>query len=123
MELDDLRRQWRQPEPASPPALTSQQLTSLLKGRTLGLVEKMRRNAWLETGANVTVGAGMLVALRYSHDGFVELEASLMLVIVVILAGYYYRVLGVLRSMSEPTGSVRGHLAALAAGPRRRSSR
>ena len=118
MELDDLRRQWRQPEPAPPPALTSQQLTALLKGRTLGLVEKMRRNARLETGANALIGLGLLGALLYVRDGFVQLGASLMLVIALVLAGYYYRVLGVLRRMSEPAASVRGHLAALAAGLR-----
>ena len=50
MELDDLRRQWQQPEPAAPP-LAPAALNHLLAQRSGGnlVIETMRRNAWLET--------------------------------------------------------------------------
>ena len=116
MELDDLRRQWQQPEPAA--SVTSLQLDTLFKGRTLGLVEKMLRNAWLEAGFNLLVGLVLLLALPYSHDHFVWLASGVMLVVVIVLTGYYYQMISVLRRMAKPTGSVRGHLTTLAQGLR-----
>ena len=118
MELDDLRRQWRQPEPAALPTLTAPQLDALLKGRTLGLVEKMRRNAWLEVSCSALIGVVLLLAMTYMHDGLYWLYAGLTVVLAFITVGYYYRVLGTLRRMTEPTGSVRQHLAMLTQGLR-----
>lgn len=118
MELDDLRRQWQQPEPVAPPTLTGRDLDALLKGRTLGLVEKMRRAAWVEAGLNALVGLGLLAVLPTLRDALLAAFAGLLLLMVVVLTVFYYRVLGTLRRMAEPTGSVRGHLATLAQGLR-----
>jgi|GEM_PF-1092775 len=118
MEIDDLRRQWRQPEPVAPPTLTGLDLNALQKGRTLGLVEKMRRAAWIEAGLSILMGVGLLVALPKVHDTLLRVFGGLLLLMVIVLAAYYYRLLGTLRRMAEPAGSVRGHLATLAQGLR-----
>ena len=118
MEIDDLRRHWRQPEPVAPPTLTGLDLTALQKGRTLGLVEKMRRAAWTETGLVGLIGVGLLVVLPNVRDIALRVFCGLLLLMVVVLAVYYYRLLGTLRRMAEPAGSVRGHLATLAHGLR-----
>ena len=118
MELDDLRRQWQQPDPAATPALAPTQLDALRKGHTTGLVARMRRNARLEAGFNGLIGLGCLAVLPYAHDNLLRAYAGLTLVLVIILVVFYYRVLGVLGRMAEPTGSVRGHLGTLAQGLR-----
>lgn len=118
MELDDLRRHWRQPEPVAPPALTAPALDALSKGRTLGLVEKMRRAARIEAGLNLLIGVLLLVALPFLRDNLLQAFTGLLLLMVVVLTGFYYRVLATLRRMAEPAGSVRGHLATLAHGLR-----
>jgi hypothetical protein len=118
MELDDLRRHWRQPEPVAPPTLTGLDLNALQKGRTLGLVEKMRRAALIEAGINGLTGVGLLVALPTVHDSLLRVFGGLLLLMVVVLMFFYYRLLGTLRRMAEPAGSVRGHLATLAQGLR-----
>lgn len=123
MELDDLRRQWRLPEPVAPPALTSRDLNALLKGRTSSLIEKMRRNAWLEIGLTLVMNLGPLVALAlmrkplYPHYLFSVLMLVIVVVVLVMLA-YYYRLLGVLKRMLEPATSIQLHLTTLAQGLR-----
>ena len=51
MELDDLRRQWQQPE-TTPPPVSPAQLESLLVHHSISLIEKKRRNAWVEAVLN-----------------------------------------------------------------------
>ncbi|MGI4870810.1 MAG: hypothetical protein ACRYFX_06480 [Janthinobacterium lividum] len=119
MELNDLRRQWQQaPDPAGQPALSSADLNTLLKGRTAGLVEKMRRNAWLEIGLSVPLTVLLAVGLTKARGNWPWLSIGLLLLLVVVGLFYYRRLLGVLRRMSEPGTSVREHLATLAQGLR-----
>lgn len=124
MELDDLRRQWQQPEPAALPIFTDRDLSALLKSRTIGLVEKMRRAAWLEIGYVVLMTIGMLVGWRLLRGSKIPgpflnvLVLTLGLLLVVMLV-YYFRLLGVLKRMLEPATSVRQHLTTLAQGMRR----
>ncbi len=54
MELDDPRRQWQQPE-TMPPPVNPAQFESLLAYRSTSLIEKMRRNAWVEAVLNALV--------------------------------------------------------------------
>ena len=54
MELDDPRRQWQQPE-TMPPSVSPAQFESLLAHRPTSLIEKMRRNAWVEAVPNALV--------------------------------------------------------------------
>lgn len=117
MELDDLRRQWRQPEPAAS-ALTSSQLAALLKSRTGGLIEKMRRNAWLEFSFTMLIAVLLLLAVPRVHNILFRLYTVLAQVVAIIGLFFYYRLLSVLRRMNEPSSSVRGHLATLAQGMR-----
>ena len=118
MELDDLRRQWQQPEPAAPPALSGAALSSLLKGRTASLVEKMRRNAWLEIGLSIPLAALMAVGLAQARGHWAWVGVGSILLLAVVGLFFYRRLLAVLRRMSEPGTSVREHLATLAQGMR-----
>lgn len=124
MELDDLRRQWQQPEPVALPVLTDLDLSALLKSRTLGLVEKMRRAAWLEIGYAVLMTIGMLVGWRLLRGGkipgpFLNMLMTTLVVLLLVMLVYYFRLLSVLKRMLEPATSVRQHLTTLAQGMRR----
>ena len=49
MELDDLRRQWQQPDPAGVPVpLDAVTLTQLLARQSAGIVGRLRRSARVE---------------------------------------------------------------------------
>ncbi len=112
MELDDLRRQWRN----SPDSPTPLELIGLLGGRSANLIEQMRRNAWLEIILMALVTLMTLIALPSLPA--LRWWLYLLLLSIVGLGYYYYRLLGLLRQMADPAGSVRRHLAQLCAGLR-----
>ena len=118
MELDDLRRHWQQPEAAAPPLATAA-LNRLLAQRSGGLIETMRRNARWETAfsALTAVAAPLLLPLADTYLLRVALVALLLLALV--LLGYYYRKLRLLRQLTQPDADVRAHLHRLLAGLRR----
>ena len=121
MELDDLRRQWQQPETSAPP-VSPAELGSMLARNTGGLVEKMRRNTWYET--LFTLGIVAVVPFyAWYHWGWgkvmeMMLAASMLLISTILLVNYYQQ-FQLLRRMGQPETQVRVHLAALCAGLRR----
>jgi hypothetical protein len=117
MELDDLRRQWRQTEAADPP-LSSTQVDQLLTQRSEGLVEKMRRNARYETVFTVAVALATPVCYALTDNPFYKVQAVFMLLLALGMLGYYIRKLGMLRQMTRTDGDVRGNLQQLCAGLR-----
>ncbi|MGY3089635.1 hypothetical protein ACVWYF_002683 [Hymenobacter sp. UYAg731] len=117
MELDDLRRQWQQPEPAAPP-MTQAALSRLLAQRSDGLVERMRRNARWELGFVVLMAVTMPLILRFASNFLERAQVVSLFLVALVMLGYYYRKLAMLRQMTEPDGHVLGNLRRLSAGLR-----
>ncbi len=117
MELDDLRRQWQQPEPPGP-ALDSQQLSGWLARGSGGLVAQMRRNARWEVAFTAGLAVAMAGALPILALPIYRFYAGIVLLLCLGLLYYYYRMLAVLRRMAAADGHVRGHLERLCAGLR-----
>jgi len=119
MELEDLRRQWQQPEKAASPAITSAELQALMRRQRGGLIEKMRRNTYWEASvASALVVPTLVIFLAYNHGPLAVLYAGSLALLTVVMAYYYYKVIRLLRRLAETTGSVRGHLERLYAGLR-----
>ncbi|TDN35826.1 hypothetical protein E4631_05480 [Hymenobacter sp. UV11] len=116
MELDDLRRHWQQHEPVAPTGLTADSLIALLAHQRVGVVEKMRRNARWEMALMVALAVFTAGFLPYVPE--LGLLPYLTLLLALGLFYYYYRVLGVLRQMTETASSVRSHLMLLCFGLR-----
>jgi uncharacterized membrane protein len=119
MELDDLRRQWRQPEPVTGPAtLSTAELRQLLARQSDGIVAQLRRNARLETSINYALlGISLLVA-GLAPVLWVRLFGGLLALIALVCIFYFHRKLKLLRSMSDPAGDLRAHLLRLTSGLR-----
>ena len=117
MELDDLRRQWQQPAPAAPP-ISQAALSHLLARRSDGLVEKMRRNARLETAFVVLLAVAMPLTMRFASNFLERAQMVSLFLLALVLLGYYYRKLKMLRQMTLPDGHVLGNLQRLCAGLR-----
>ncbi|WBA41996.1 hypothetical protein [Hymenobacter canadensis] len=111
MELDDFRRQWKQPVAADFPAdlLDADALTQLLARGPSNPVSKMQRNARVEMA--LTAGLMLLpfAAMRLNKPVTV-FWAVLMLLLGAGQLYYYYYKLGVLRRMATVEGNVRDHL-------------
>lgn len=119
MELDDLRRQWRQPAPASEPAtLAPAELRQLLARQSDDIVARLRRNARLEMGINYSLLVGSLLLAGLATVLWVRLFGGLLALVAVVCVFYFRRKLGLLRSMSDPAGDLRAYLLRLTSGLR-----
>jgi hypothetical protein len=119
MELDDLRRQWQQPT-ADTASVSSAELNEMLAAKSDGLIEKMRRNTWLEALFTVAMVVGTLFYMwaKRSDVIYLLLGGTLLLLSAVLLV-HYYRQLQLLQRMTRTDAQVRTHLGTLGAGLRR----
>lgn len=117
MELDDLRRQWQQPALAPSP-LNQADLGRLLAQHPAGLVEKMRRNARLETAFVALVAVSTPFVVRLANNFLERALAVSLFLLALVLLRYYYRKLLLLRQLTQPDGHVLGNLRRLCAGLR-----
>lgn len=105
MELDDLRRQWQQPNLAeTPPALDNAALTRLLARGSGSPIAKMRRNAWLEIGFVVVCLVGCIGIAAMARDAYYLFSAAWLGLICLLSGFYYHRKLSVLRSLGDVGG-------------------
>jgi hypothetical protein len=118
MELDDLRRQWRQPEPAAPPALSTAELHGLLARQSGSIVAQLRRNARVEMAINYALLPSSLAVAWLAPMMWVRLWGGILALIALVCIFYFHRKLGLLRSMSDPASDLRAHLLRLTTGLR-----
>lgn len=119
MELNDLRRQWREPEPAKPSAtLTTTELTQLVARQSGSIVAKMRRNAQWELGFNYAVLLPSLAVAGLASALWLRLVGGLLALLAVVCIYYFYRKLGLLHRLDDPTDDLRGHLGRITQGLR-----
>jgi hypothetical protein len=119
MELDDLRRQWRQPESTSEPAtLSKAELSHLLARQSGGIVAQLRRNARVEMAINYALLVISLLMAWRAPVLWVRLWGGLLGAVALVCIFYFHRKLGLLRSMSDPAGDLRAHLVRLTDGLR-----
>ena len=108
MELDDLRRQWQQ-APAPPPVPPAE-MQRLLEQQSGSIVVTLRRNARLELGINYALLALSLAVAGWAPALWLRLFGALLALVAGVCIYYFYRKLGVLRTMDNPAGHLRGHL-------------
>ncbi|WP_223648784.1 hypothetical protein [Hymenobacter psoromatis] len=119
MELDDLRRQWQQSEPvAFPTRLTTAELTQLVVQRSGSILAKLRRNARLELGVNYALLLSSLTIAVWAPVFWLRLFGGLLALIAGVCIYYFYRKLGLIRTMDEPADDLRGHLLRITRGLR-----
>ena len=119
MELDDLRRQWRQPGPASEPAtLSTAELRQLLARQSDDVLAKLRRNAKVEMAINYALLPLSLGMAWLAPVLWVRLWGGTLGLIALVCIFYFHRKLGLLRRMSDPAGDLRAYLLRLTTGLR-----
>lgn len=119
MELDDLRRQWRQAEPVKASGtLSTIELTELLARQSSGVVEQLRRNGRLELRINYGVLVASVLLVVRASELWLRLFGGVLALLAVVCIFYFYRKLGLLRSMDNPAGDLRAHLTRMASGLR-----
>lgn len=119
MELDDLRRQWRQPEPvAESTTLGAAELARLIARQSGSIIAKLRRNARREMLINYALLPISLAVAGLAPVGWVRLFGGILALLALVCIFYFHRKLKLLRSMSDPAGDLRGYLLLLTSGLR-----
>lgn len=119
MELDDLRRQWQQPEPVAVlTPLTAAELTQLVAQRSGSILAKLRRNAQLELSINYVLLLPSLAIGVWANALWLRLFGGLLALLAAVCIYYFYRKLGLLRTMDDPDNDLRGHLVRITRGLR-----
>lgn len=60
MELEELKSIWKNSEPAFQPK-DEKEIASMLKGRSISIIDKLKRNVWFELIFTIFVSIGLLV--------------------------------------------------------------
>jgi TRAP-type uncharacterized transport system fused permease subunit len=119
MELDDLRRQWQQPQPVTDPvALNLAELRELLAQQSGSVIEQLRRNARIEMSINYALLPASLLVAGLATVLWVRLFGALLALIALVCIFYFRRKLGLLHRMNDPAGDLRSHLVRLITGLR-----
>ncbi|MGI4743457.1 MAG: hypothetical protein ACRYG7_50540 [Janthinobacterium lividum] len=118
MELNDLRQQWQQPEPVGSTAFTKEYLDQVLAQKSGSVVAKLRRNARVELSINYALMLSSLALAIWAQLLWLRLFGGLLTLLAAVCIYYFYRKLGLLRSMDNPTDDLRGHLLRLTQGLR-----
>ncbi|RZK30478.1 MAG: hypothetical protein EOO63_06655 [Hymenobacter sp.] len=119
MELDDLRRQWQQPQPAADPAtLSPTELRTLLAQKSGSVIAQLRRNARIEMTINYALLPVSLLVAGLAPMLWVRLFGLLLALVALVCLFYFRRKLGLLHRMSDPAGDLRAYLLRLTTGLR-----
>ena len=119
MELDDLRRQWQQPQPVTDPmALSPAELRELLARQSGSVIEQLRRNARVEMNINYALLPISLLVAGLAPVLWVRLFGWLLALLALVCIFYFRRKLGLLHRMNDPAGDLRSHLVRLITGLR-----
>ncbi len=112
MEGPDLRALWqRAPREAAPP-FDAHALNTLLAQRSRGILERMRRNAWIEVAINAFAVVALPFLINRTESRVLQIAFVLLLIVCLGFFYYYNRKLRILRRLNQQDASsdVRGHL-------------
>lgn len=108
MELDELRRQWRQPD--GPPILPLN-LRGPFRQRSRSPIDKMRRSAWREMIGLALSLLGSVAALLLGADTYVRFMSIWMIISCLLMGFYFRRKLMLLARLSRIDQPLRGYVA------------
>ncbi|MDO7853057.1 hypothetical protein Q4S41_15740 [Hymenobacter sp. CA1UV-4] len=78
----------------------------------------MRRNARWELGFVVVMAVAMPLIIRFASNFLERAQVVSLFLVSLVMLGYYYRKLAMLKQMTQPEGHVLGNLRRLSAGLR-----
>jgi hypothetical protein len=112
MELDNLKTIWKEQElPSGDDQLHAEVLSRLLRERSRGPIDRMRRNLRFEGILMLATYIPTIIAYFFLFHGRVTVIAAIMSLILVFFGIYYYRKSVLLKQMQCVTCEVRSNLA------------
>jgi len=95
MELEDLKSIWKSSEPVFQPK-NEQEIAMMLKGRSISIINKLKRNVWFELGFTIAVSVALLIYALSLQKGAMKWTSISLLLMCLASTIYYIKKLSVL---------------------------
>ena len=112
MELDELKSIWKNSEPVFQPK-DEKEIASMLKGRSISIIDKLKRNVWFELIMTIVAAVGLLVyALSLPAGGVKWISISLILMCLAFTFVYVKKII-LLNRFNPANETIRENLVSL----------
>jgi hypothetical protein len=95
MELEDLKSIWKRGEPVFQPK-NEEEIAIMLKGRSISIVNKLKRNVWFELVFAIVVSVGLLLYALSLEQGAMKWTSISLLLMCLASTIYFIKKLSVL---------------------------
>ena len=95
MELEDLKSIWKSSEPVFQPK-NEQEIARMLKGRSISIVNKLKRNVWFELVFTIVVSVGLLIYALSLPKGAMKWTSISLLLMCIASTVFYVKKLSIL---------------------------
>ena len=95
MELEDLKSIWKSSEPVFQPK-NEQEIAMMLKGRSISIINKLKRNVWFELVFTIVVSVALLIYALSLQRGAMKWTSISLLLMCLASTIYYIKKLSVL---------------------------
>lgn len=100
MELEDLKSIWKSNEPLFQPK-NEKEIAMMLKGRSLSIINKLKRNVWLELVFTIIISVALLIYALSLEKGALKWTSISLLLMCLASTVYYIKKLSVLSRVQD----------------------
>ena len=112
MELEELKSIWKNSEPVFQPK-DEKEIATMLKGRSISIIDKLKRNVWFELIMTIVAAVGLLVyALSLPAGGIKWISISLILMCLAFTFVYVKKII-LLNRFNPANETIRENLVSL----------
>ena len=112
MELEELRNIWKNSEPEFQPK-DEEEIALMLKGRSMSIIDKLKRNVWIELLFTVAVSILLLIYASTLETGALKWTSISLLLLFIVYSFYYIKKLTLLNRFSGVNENIRDNIAML----------
>ncbi len=109
MELEELKYIWKNNGPEFQPK-DEEEIALMLKGRSRSIIDKMKRNVWLELIFTVVLSIVLLIYATTLETGALKWTSISLLLLFILYAFYYVKKLTLLNRFSGANENIRDNI-------------
>lgn len=112
MELDELKSIWKNNEPAFQPK-GELEIASMLKGKSISIIDKLKRNVWFELILTIVIGIALLVYALLLPSGATKWLSISFILMCLAYTIIYVKKLMLLNRFNPANENIRANLTSL----------
>jgi hypothetical protein len=112
MELEELKSIWKNSEPVFQPK-DEKEIATMLKGRSISIIDKLKRNVWFELILTIVVAVALLVYALSLPSGGLKWTSISFILMCLGATFYYVKKIIMLNRFNPANENIRGNLISL----------